>query len=179
MFRHSQFRKVLPLLQTVVAISFGSWGLWIRNSILSSTFLGDSTGWDSTLRFHVWSRPLKFAAILNLPALLAGAVLSLPLGYFRTRFSGWAWVIPTLLCVSLLWYWLGRRADKYVTVEKHPRGERRVWVLLLLFMLICATSASTDELAGSHTIWVLFGIGIWLLVGVAISILGSRRSKRA
>jgi hypothetical protein len=179
MFRHSQVRKVLPLLQTVIAISFGGWGLWIRNSILSRTFLGGSTGWDSTLHFHVWPWPLKFAAIVNLPALLAGAVIISSLGYFRTRFSGWAWTIPTVLCVSLLWYWLGRRVDKSVAVEERPRGERRVWLLLLLFMLICATVASTDELAGIHTIWVLFGIGIWLLVGLAISILWSRRAKRA
>jgi len=174
-FRHSQFRKVLPFLQTVIAISFGGWGFWIRNSILSRTYLGGSTVWDSTLRFHVWPWPLKFAAILNLPALLAGAVVSLPLGYFRTRFSGWAWTIPTVICVSLLWYWLGRRVDKSGTSRsiREASFELRVWVVLLLFMLICATAAS------SHTIWVLFGIGIWLLVGMAIWILGSRKAKRA
>jgi len=104
-----QFRKVLPALQSVIAISFGGWGLWIRNSILSRTFLEESTGWDSTLRFHFWPWPLKFAAMLNLPAFVAGAVLSLPLGYFRTPFSEWVWTLPTLLCVSLLWYWVGRR----------------------------------------------------------------------
>ena len=175
----TQFRKVLPALQSVIAISFGGWGLWIRNSILSRPFLGESTGWDSTLRFHVWPWPLKFAAILNLPALLAGAVLSLPLGYFRTRFSEWAWTLPTILCVYLLWYLVGRRLDRNLRIEKHPNGVRRAWFLLLLFVLVCATVASTDEYVGSYTTWVLFGIGIWLLVGMAIPIFEARKSKRA
>ncbi len=179
MVRETQFRKVLPAIQIVIAISFGGWGLWIRNSILSRTFLGSSTGWDSTLRFHVWPWPLKFAAILNLPALLTGATISLPLGSFRTPIFEWGWTIPTLLCVSFLWYWVGRRVDKYLTVGKHPRGQRQVWLFLLLFMLVCAAAASTDEFAGSHTIWVLFGIGIWVFVGMAIPILDLRRSKRA
>ena len=73
----------------------------------------------------------------------------------------------------------GEVRSKSVTVENHPRGKRRVWVLLLLFMVICATAASTDELAGIHTIWGLFGSGIWVFVAIVISILASRRAKRA
>ena len=174
----AQFRKLLPLLQTPIAIAFGGWGLWIRHSILSRPFLGDPTGWDSTLRFHVWPWPLKFVAILNLPALLAGVVLSLPLGYFRTRFSEWAWTLPTLLCVSLLWYWVGRRVNGHLRAEEHTREKRKVWFLLLLFIVACAAAALTDELASVHGIWVLFGIGIWLLAGLAIPLLESRRWKR-
>jgi hypothetical protein len=69
----TQFRTVLPVLQTVLAVLFGGWGLWLRNSILGKPFLENSTLWNSTARFHVW--PFKFAAIMNMPPSTA-----LPLG---------------------------------------------------------------------------------------------------
>lgn len=40
MVQGSQFRKVLPVLQTALAVFFGGWGLWLRNSVLSRPFLG-------------------------------------------------------------------------------------------------------------------------------------------
>ena len=35
MVGRTKFRKVLPASQTALAVLFGGWGLWIRNSILS------------------------------------------------------------------------------------------------------------------------------------------------
>jgi len=57
MVQGTQFRKVLPVLQTALAVFFVGWGLWLRNSVLSRPFLGSSTGWSSTLRFHFWPWP--------------------------------------------------------------------------------------------------------------------------
>jgi hypothetical protein len=102
----TQFRKVLPALQTTIAISFGGWGLWLRNSILSRPFWS-STGWNSTAAFHVWPWPFKFAAILNMPAFLAGGLLSWPLDYLWPGLPEWVSALPVLLVIPLLWYWVG------------------------------------------------------------------------
>lgn len=168
LLREIKFRQVLPVLQTVIAISFDGRGLWIRNSTLSRPFLGDSTGWDTTLRFHVWPWPLKFAAILNMPAFLAGGLLSLPLDYLRPGLPEWVSTLPLLLFVSLFWYWVGRRADKNLIIEKNPNNARRMWFLLLLFVLVCAAAASISGFVGGYTSWVVFGLGIWLIVGFGI-----------
>jgi hypothetical protein len=69
--RQTQFRRVLPALQTAVAVSFGGWGLWLRNSALSQPFF-NSTLWNSTAAYHVWPWPFRFAAILNVPAFVIG-----------------------------------------------------------------------------------------------------------
>src|ERR1019366_6599273 len=79
----NQFRKILPFTQIGLAILFGGWGLWIRNAILSRPFVLGMNGWKSTARFHVWPWPFKFAVVLNLPAFLAGALVSWPLDALR------------------------------------------------------------------------------------------------
>src|SRR5215831_2531038 len=58
MVERIQFCKVLPFSQTVLAIFFGGWGLWTRNSILSRPMWGGGTGWDTTPRFHDWGPTL-------------------------------------------------------------------------------------------------------------------------
>lgn len=158
-----QFRKLLPLSQTVLAVFFGGWGLWLRNSLLSRPFWGSSTGWDSTLRFHFWPWPFKFAAILNMPALLASGLLSRPLDYFRPGLPEWISALPVLPLIPLLWYWVGSWADKNVNSEKSGNSERRYWILLLLFMLVCAAASSISECFGGYTNFLLFGIAIWLI----------------
>ena len=77
MKHRNQFRLTLPASQTLLAAVLGGWGLWLRNSILSRPFWGDSTLWHSTARYHIWPWPFKFVAVLNMPALAAGALLSL------------------------------------------------------------------------------------------------------
>src|SRR5215470_2076413 len=115
----TQFRKVLPVSQTALAILFGGWGIWERNTIISNSWLG----WNSTLRFHVWPWPFRFAAILNMPAFLAGALLSWPLDYLLPRLSEW---VPVLLLIPLFWYWVASWADKHAST-----GPGR-WTVLLL-----------------------------------------------
>jgi hypothetical protein len=175
MNQETQFHKVLPVLQTAIAILFGGWGSWLRNSILSQPFLG-STGWHSTLVFHVWPWPLKFAMILNMPALLASVVLSWPLDYFRPGLPEWVSYLPVLLLIPLLWYWLGSWADKYVRSENTRNSERWRWILLLIFIFVCAAAAA---ISGGSTSCAVFGILIWLVVaiGVGVSIASGKRKS--
>ena len=103
MIQLRQFSRVLPLLQTALAISFGGWGPCLRDSILRRPFFATSTGWDSTMRFHVWPWPLKFAVILNAPAFLVGGLLgllALPLDYLWPKSAGWVSVLLTVLVIA-------------------------------------------------------------------------------
>ena len=102
MVQEAHFRKLLPIAHTFVAAVFGGWGLLLRDSMIRN-----SLGWNSTLRFHVWPWPFKFAAILNMPALIVGGLVSWPLDSLRPGLPESVAVLPTLLFVPLLWYWVG------------------------------------------------------------------------
>jgi len=75
-----------------------------RGEVLSHAWLG----WNSTAQFHVWSWPFKFAAILNMPAFLAGLLLSLPLEALWPELPESVSYLPVLLFVPVLWYLVGR-----------------------------------------------------------------------
>ena len=179
MVLETQFRKVLPALQTAIAVSFGGWGLWLRNSILSRPFLGSSTGWDSTAVFHVWPWPLKFAMILNMPALLASVLLAWPLDYVWPGLSKWVSDLFVLLLIPLFWYWLGSWADKCVRPENRRNGERKRWVLLLVFIAVCSAATWISGYIGGYTSHVLFGIAIWLLVAIGVKISTTSRKGKS
>lgn len=61
--RQTQYRVLLPVIQTIAAVLFGGVGLWQRHAILNQRFIGDQTMWDTTARFHVWPLPYRFAVI--------------------------------------------------------------------------------------------------------------------
>jgi hypothetical protein len=172
---------MLPPLQTVVALAFGGWGLWLRNSILSRPFWG-STGWNSTAVFHVWPWPFRFAAILNMPAFLAGGLLARPLDSVKPRLPEWVSTLPVLLFVPLLWYWVGAWMDRNSRIEQTVSRERQAWLFLLLFLLVCAAAASVSDFIGSYTSWLLFGLAIWSAAGIGIRAIPHwrrRQPKRA
>jgi|SRR5215472_1887672 len=175
MVERIQFCKVLPFSQTVLAIFFGGWGLWTRNSILSRPMWG-GTGWDTTLRFHVWPWPFKFAAILNMPALLAGALLSWPLDNLLPRFPDWG---PTLLLTPLFWYWVGSWTDKHFSSGENGKYKRGRWAMLLLFMGVCTGASSIPRSVGGYTNYVLFGIAIWVVAAIAMKATPSLRRANA
>ena len=177
MVRETQFRKVLPALQTAIAISFGGWGLWLRNSILSQPFFENSTLWNSTARFHVWPWPFKFAAILNMPAFVVSGLLSWPLDYLRPGLPEWVSALPVLLLVWLLWYWVGSWADKNISSENSRKGARWRWIFLLLFVFVCAAASSISEFVGGYASYVVFGIAIWSVVAIAVSTFTARNRR--
>lgn len=168
MAQGTQFRTILPISQTALAIIFGGWGLWLRNSILSRHFWGDSTLWDSTARFHVWPWPFKFAAVLNMPAFLTGALLSWPLDALRPGLPEWVSILPVLPFVALLWYWIGLWLDQERRAGKSRNTAKRQWIVLLLFTAICAAASSIPEGIGGYTSYLLLGIAVWTIAAMAV-----------
>lgn len=168
MAQGTQFRTILPISQTALAIIFGGWGLWLRNSILSRPFWGESTLWDSTARFHVWPWPFKFAAVLNMPAFLAGSLLSLPLDALRPGLPEWVSILPVLPLVALLWYCIGRWLDQERRADKSPNTVKGQWIALLLFAAICAAASSIPERIGGYTSYLLLGIAVWTIAAIGL-----------
>jgi hypothetical protein len=176
MVQGTQFRRILPISQTALAVLFGGSGLWLRYSILSRPFWGDSTGWDSTAAFHVWPWPFKFAAILNMPAFLAGLLLSWPIDAFRPGLPEWVSLSPALFLVPLLWYRIGSWIDNRSGGEMNRTTVTRRWALLVIFTVICGVASSIPPRLGGNMSFIPLGIVIW--VAVAIRTKTSSASRR-
>jgi hypothetical protein len=172
MARSNQFRTILPILQTALATFFSAWGLWLRNSILSRPSWGDSTLWDSTARFHIWPWPFKFAAVLNMPAFVAGLLLSWPLDALRPNLPEWVSILPVLPIVAILWYWIGLWLDRGRSADKLRGTRRGQSIALLVFTAICAAASSIPEKMGGHTSYIPLGIVVWLLAALAMRAFG-------
>jgi hypothetical protein len=173
-----QFRKVLPALQTALGISFGGWGLWLRNSVLSRPFWGNSTGWDSTLRFHYWPWPFKFAVVQNIPAFLVGLLLSWSIDSFKPGLPEWVSLLPSLLLVPLLWYLIGAWLDR-----KRVLGRTCGETVVLIFGVFTAVSlivaVSSGWIFRSYTTFIPLGIVYWTALAIATYLLGRRWARVA
>ena len=159
-------RTVLPISQTVLAAILGGWGLWLRNSILSRPFWGDSTWWNTTARFHVWPWPFKFEAVVNMPAFLVGSLLSWPLDALHPGLPEWVSILPVLPCVTLLWYWIGLRLEHRQRSHWGRRVMNGQWIMLLLFTGICAAASSIPERVGGYTSYILSGLVVWVIAAI-------------
>ena len=165
MARELRFRTLLPAAQCVFAVLFGGWGLWQRSAILSQPFLG-GTLVDTTASFHVWPWPLKFALVTNMPAFLAGALISWPIGGHWPKLPDFVLYIPTVLFVPILWYGVGYWLDRSVgRTHKSATKLKRPWILLLFFTLVCAAGASLD----STSAYLPYGVGVWMIVGLWVA----------
>lgn len=151
------FRRVLPIVQTAAAAVFGGWGLWQRTAILSRSFLG-GTLWDTTATFHVWPWPYKFAAVVNMPSLLAGSLLSVPLESLLPGIPQIVVLAPSLPLVYLLWYWVGRRLDR-----RWSTADRAPWIGLAAFTALCLGGAFIHG-RHDHTVYIPFGEAIWMMI---------------
>jgi hypothetical protein len=154
------FRRILPTSQVALAGLLGGWGLWQRNEILSHDYLF-GTGWNTTARFHIWPWPFKFAVVLNLPAFLAGSLLSWPIGSVRPTTPEYIAMIPSLLFVPILWYWVGLRLDRRWNVT-----DNLPWIALSVFTLICLTGAF---LPIGYVGFLPYGFVVWLFTAFTIS----------
>ncbi len=154
-----QFRRMLPVSQIVIAAFFGGSGLWQRNEILNHDYLF-GIGWDSTARFHVWPWPFKFAAVLNLPAFLAGAFLSWPIGAAWPKLHETMLLAPSLLFVGVLWYGIGVWMDR----RWHPT-EKTPWLLLAIFASACLIGAVIPI---DYTGYLPYGAIVWLVAASAL-----------
>ena len=141
MSREIYFRKILPPLGTILVVVLGEWGLWVRGTIIRN-----SLAWDSTVRFHTWPWPLKFAAVLNLPAILAGLLVSWPLDALKPDFPELISFLSVLLFAPLLWYRIGAWLDRRISGNAHGNARTRGWILLLAFGVSCAATSDQKSL---------------------------------
>jgi hypothetical protein len=162
MTQGTQLRKLLPLIQTAIALVFGGLGQWMREYDLNHTW----AGWNSTQVYHVWPWPLKFAAILNMPAYLAGLLFSWPIDTVWPNLPEHVLFAPILLFVPLLWYWTGSWLDRrFGTVTRTGQLINGAHVWLLLFVLASAAGASIP--VGSHVgpaSFLSYGIITWVII---------------
>jgi len=175
MLQRAQFSRMLPIGQTILAVLFGGWGLWIRNSVLSQRFF-KSTLWNTTAAFHVWPWPFKFAAVQNMPAFLIGLLLSWPLGASRPGRPEWISMLPALFLVPLLWLSIGYWLDQERGADKYRSSAKPQWILLAVFTAISVAASSIPESWGGYVSYLPMGILVWAIFGfVAFAV--SRRHK--
>jgi hypothetical protein len=174
MSREIYFQRILPPFATIAAIVLGEWGLWLRGVIIRN-----SMGWDSTVRFHTWPWPFKFAAVVNLPAILAGLLLSWPLDPLKPDFPELISFLSVLLFVPLLWYWIGAWLDRRISENTNRNARAWGWILLLAFSIACAATSSIPPNFAGYTSYLPFGIVIWMIAvaGVTASTIVSRKYK--
>jgi len=175
MKHRNQFRLTLPASQTVLAAFLGGWGLWLRNSILSRPFWADSTLWNSTARYHISPWPFKFVAVLNMPALAAGVLLSWPLDALHQGLPEWCSALTVLPCVALIWYRIGVLLDGWGS--EGSQHEKTKWIAVLVFTVIAAAASSIPEKVGGHTSYILLGIAVWGIAAIGLRTLISLRKR--
>ena len=175
--RDRRFRTLLPVAQCGLAALLGGFGLWQRSAILSTPSFEGQTLWDSTARFHVWPWSYKFAAVSNLPAVLAGSFASLPLAVIWPGVPEYVADLPALLFIPLLWYWVGFRLDRrWRVADKAP------WMALSVFTLACLSGASlplgyTGFLPYGFVIWVITTLNVTRLTGTCSGIPVNKHSS--
>lgn len=159
MDRERRFCTLLPVAQCGLAAVFGGFGLWQRSAILSRPFLEGQTFWDTTASFHVWPWPFKFAVVSNLPAFLAGVILSWPIGAIWPRLPEAAQLAPSLLFALVLWYCVGAWLDRrWGVLDKAP------WILLAIFTAVCFIGAVIPI---GYTGYLPYAALVWLVAAIA------------
>src|SRR5580700_3328601 len=172
MTRTIQFRKALPVVHTIFALFFGGTGLFLRNALLNRPFLSNPAVYEPTLRSFIWPWPLKFAAILDMPAVLAGMLLSSALDQIdqvRPALPAWTSVLSMLIFVPLLWFAVGAWLDRTLRASQ-IKSPDTAWNLCLLFIAISAIAAAIPPTTTvSATRFVVFGALLWLALAMAIA----------
>jgi hypothetical protein len=147
-------------------------GLWERITSINDSWLG----WNSTLRFHVWPWPFKFAVVQNIPAFLIGLMLSWPIDSFKPGLPEWVSLLPSLLLVPLLWYLIGAWLDR-----KRVLGRTSGETVMLTYGVFTAVSlivaVSSGWIFGSYTTFIPLGIVYWIALAIATYLLGRRWAR--
>ena len=169
--RTIQFRKALPLVHTILALFFGGTGLFLRDALLNRPFLSNPAVYEPSLRSFIWPWPLKFAAILNMPAVLAGILLSGALEQIeqlRPKLPLWTAVLSMLIFIPLLWFAVGAYLDRTLRANQIKSSDT-AWNLCLLFIAISAIAAAIPPTTTvTATRFVLFGSLLWLALAIVI-----------
>jgi hypothetical protein len=152
-----RFRIILPPVQFFLAGLLGGCGLWQRAVILSRPFMSGQTLNDTTARFHIWPWPFKLAAVINMPAVIVGGLLSWVFGAFGVLVNDFTGFIFSLLLVPPLWYWIGSKLDF--------KSRLGAYWFLLLFTL---ASAGCSSFSFGYTSYLPFGVILWIVAGMTI-----------
>src|SRR5215471_2333458 len=104
------------------------------------------------------AEPFKFAVIENLPAFLAGILLSWPIGVLKPDLPEAVQLAPSLLFALVLWYWIGSRLDRRWNVRvKAP------WVSLAILTAVCLTGALIPI---GNTGYLPYAFLVWLVIAI-------------
>jgi hypothetical protein len=107
-----------------------------------------------------------------MPAFLAGGLLSWFLEALWPGLHIPVSIVPVLLFVPLLWYWIGSWLDQSGNPDGNQNTRKRQWILLLLFTAVCLVGSSVPPKLGGYTSYVPLGIAIWV-----IAIIGMKKSR--
>jgi hypothetical protein len=110
---------------------------------------------------------LQICCYKNLPAVLAGAVVSWPISEAKPNLSEALQICPWLLFVAALWYWIGLKMDRQWDVR-----EAAPCLLLAIFSVVCVTGALIPI---GYTGYLPYAVIIWLGAGLAFSFIGGVR----
>jgi len=159
--RETKFRTFLPIGQSGLAALFGAFGLWQRSLILSRPVFEGQTSWETTARFHVWPWPYKFAVLTNVPAFLAGLLLSWPVETAWPGIPESVANLPSLLLVPILWYWVGSSLDRRWEIR-----DKTPWIALLIFTVVCLIGAFIRT--GYTSFLFPYGVTVWLIAALVL-----------
>jgi hypothetical protein len=167
-----RLRIFLSVGQFVCAGLFGGIGLWERLSTLNQT-IGNAPLWEATAPLHLWPLPYKFAAILNMPAALAGMLFSAFASASGPVVSEVVGGIVSLVLTLPLWYWIGFRFD--CTREAKNSGDFSFWLFLSTIVILSFLGAFYF----GPIDYLLWGIVLWLAAALGVAVLTRTGSKAA
>jgi hypothetical protein len=104
-----------------------------------------------------------------MPAFLLGLLLSWPLDALRPGLPESVSLLPALLFVPLLWYFVGSWLDKRGSAGKNNSARKLDWVLFPLFIGVCAAASSIPSRVWGYTNYLYFGALIWITVAIGIT----------
>lgn len=154
-----RFSRLLPLVQCCLTVAFGGYGAWQRTKILSQPFFGVTLA-NTTAAFHVWPWPYKFAAVSQLPALLASFIPTFLLSAICPTVAQYFELLACAVCVWLMWSYIGSKFD----LRWHVR-DKTPWIVLMLFTLVCLAGAL---LPLGYTGYLPYGLIVWVLALILI-----------
>jgi hypothetical protein len=127
----------------------------------------------------VWPWPFKFAVVLNIPALIGGALLGWSLETLHLDLPEWALYLPALLCVALLWHWIGLRLDRRHYADRNAATKGKQWIAVFGFVGICAAASALPQRVVGYTAYFGIGAVIWIITAIAFGVDALFRRHRA
>ena len=114
-----------------------------------------------------------------MPAFLLGLLMSWPLDALRPGLPESVSYLPVLLLIPLLWYLVGLRLDKRSSASRNKSARKAKWVLLLLFVAVCAAAASIPSSVWGYINYLYFGAVIWMIAAIGTTASAALRKYKS